>query len=102
MAASPTHVTLGAATVATVTLDDAYYNDVEVLNVDGAAAVYYTVDNGNPTVEGNGCNVLPAAIGGLTTPCREDGTVTVKLISAGTPKVSVRGIREGRPRRPTS
>lgn len=94
MTASPTHVTLVANTVSTITLDEEYFGSVEVLNVDGAAAVYFTVDAGDPTVEGNGCNVLPAAIGGLVISAASDKSVTVKLISAGTPKVSVRGVRE--------
>lgn len=90
MTASPAHVTLTANTVATVTLD-ANYSNVEVLNVDGAAPIYFTVDGTTPTVEGNGCNVLPAAISALTVWA---GTQvdTIKLISAGTPKVSIRGL----------
>jgi hypothetical protein len=90
MTASPAHVTLVANTVTTVTLDQ-NFSSVEVLNVDGAAAIYFTVDGTTPTVEGNGTNVLPAAIGGLTL-YAGNGTDTVKLISAGTPKASVRGI----------
>ena len=92
MAGSPQHATLTADTVETFTFDEDY-GSVEVLNVDGAAAVYFRTDGVDPTVEGDGCNVLPAAIGGLvvTTPFGEwDGTV--KAISSGTPKVSVRGI----------
>lgn len=93
MAVSPAHVTLVANTVATVTLDQNYFASVEVLNVDGAAAVYFTVDNGDPTVGGDGSNVLPAAIGGLVVNVDDNDTVVVKLISTGTPKMSVRGIR---------
>lgn len=93
MTASPAHVTLVANTVTTVTLDGGYYGQVEVLNVDGMAAIYFTVDGADPTIEGNGCNVLPAAIGGLTVRVADvDGSFVVKLISAGTPKVSVRGV----------
>lgn len=91
MTASPAHVTLVANTVSTVTLDG-NYNQVEVLNVDGAAAIYFTVDGADPTVEGNGCHVLPAAIGGLTADAPAYAPPVVKLISIGTPKVSVRGI----------
>jgi hypothetical protein len=90
MTASPAHGTLAADTVTTITFDEVY-NQVEVLNVDGAAAIYVTADNTTPTVEGNGCNVLPAAIGGLVIASPTTPT-TVKLISAGTPKVSVRGV----------
>jgi hypothetical protein len=93
MTASPTHVTLTANTVTTVTLDGDPYGAIEILNVDGSAAIYLTVNGSDPIVEGNGCNVLPAAIGGLTLnlgPGRS--TTTVKLISAGTPKVSIRNV----------
>lgn len=90
---NPQHVTLTASTVATVTFADDY-PEVEVVNVDGAAAVYFTVGaTGVPTVGGNGCNVLPAAIGYLSIPARSSGDTIVKLISSGTPKVSVRGVR---------
>lgn len=84
------HVTLTADTVATVTLDR-QYNAVEVVNVDGAAAVYFTVDGSAPAVEGAGTVVLPAAIGGVEVRPASDNPTVVKLISAGTPKVAVRG-----------
>jgi len=90
MTASPAHVTLTANTVATVTLDR-NYSSVEVLNVDGAAAIYFTVDGTTPVVEANGTHVLPAAIGGLTVTAGSD-VATIKLISTGTPKVSIRGV----------
>lgn len=85
------HYTLVAATVQTVsTLDDGY-NAVEVTNVDGASAVYFTTDGTTPTVAGDDCQVLPAAISSLSVVERSAGAApTVKLISAGTPKVSVR------------
>ena len=90
--ASPHHLTLVAATVATVEFTQ-NFGRIEVLNRDGAAEVYFTVDGSTPTVGGDNCQVLPAAIGYLTV---DDGTrgvpSVVKLISAGTPKVSVRGL----------
>jgi hypothetical protein len=91
MTASPTHVTLTANTVTTVTLD-ADFSTVEVLNVDGSASVYFTIDGAAPTIEGNGCHVLPAAIGSLAVRSDGSGPTVVGLISAGTPKVSVRGV----------
>lgn len=88
------HVTLVASTVTTVTLD-ADYQFVEVINVTGTAAVYFLINPGatNPTVEGAGTEVLPAAIGGqeLRADAADPGTTVVKLISSGTPKVAVRG-----------
>ncbi len=104
MAAGPLHATLVAGVVTSLTLDlpDPRQDNlsftpvparVEVLNVDGAAAVYFTITGVDPTVAGNTCHVLPAAIGSVelsdTTP---GATTVVKLISAGTPKVSVRGL----------
>lgn len=91
--ANPQHVTLTADTVATVTLDRGA-GLVEVLNVDGAAAVYFTLDRSTPTVGGNGCHVLPAAIGSVEVSAAVAGNsiAVVKLISSGTPAVSVRTI----------
>ncbi len=92
MAVSPAHATLVADTVTTITFD-ANFGRVEVLNVDGAAAVYFRVDGTAPTVAGAGSHVLPAAIGSLEIADQTSGQNTVvKLISAGTPKVSVRGL----------
>jgi hypothetical protein len=69
---------------------------VEVLNRDGTAEIYFTVDGTEPTVGGTGCEVLPAAMGSIVVaapnaPGAGGGTV-VKCISTGTPKVSVKGL----------
>lgn len=93
--ANPQHFTLVAATVKTFTLDSDFY-EVEVTNVDGAAAAYFTVNGATPAVATDGSLVLPAAIGHVTVRPRTAGATVVKMISAGTPKVSVRGI----PRQP--
>lgn len=90
--ANPQHLTLAAATPATATLD-ADYNEVEVVNVDGAAAVYFTTDGSTPVVAGNGSHVVPAAVGGfVTVRPRTTGATVVKLISSAIVKVSVRGV----------
>lgn len=82
-------VTLTANTVATVTLDD-NYNIVEVINLTGAAEVWFTVDGSTPTVGGRATQCLPAAVGGFEWDL--PGSVrTVKLISTGTPRIYVRG-----------
>lgn len=81
-------VTLTAATVDTVTFDDDV-DTVEVLSHDGAAAVYFTVDGSTPTVAGKGCWMLPAAASSATVDVGTAGDTVVKLISAGTPKVSI-------------
>jgi hypothetical protein len=92
MGARIQHVTLTADDVKEVSLNKNYQR-VEVLNVDGAAAVYFTVDGSDPTVEGDDCHCIPAAIGALDAPSvRQDNPTVVKLISTGTPKVSVRGL----------
>ncbi len=64
---------------------------VEITNVDGSDRVYFTTDGEDPTVAGQNCHVLPAAIGSAEVDDETPGTnVTVKMISAGTPLVSVR------------
>ncbi|WP_405673256.1 hypothetical protein [Streptomyces sp. NBC_01530] len=87
------HATLAAATVDTITFD-ADYTTVEIVNRDGAAEIYATVDTGiTPTVGGAGCDVLPAAIGSLTVDASGYGSpTTIKLISSGTPAYSVKGL----------
>lgn len=92
MGASPQHVTLVAGVVSTVTFD-ADFARIEVTNVDGAAAVYFRMDGVDPVAAAEGTYVLPAAIGRIEVPPGTAGVTVVKLISAGTPKVSVRGIR---------
>jgi hypothetical protein len=62
---------------------------LEILNMDGAAAVYFAVNRGAATVAGAHCRVLPAAVTSvLFEPSGSDPT-TVSLISSGTPTVSV-------------
>lgn len=87
------HQQLTAATVDTVTLN-ADYPQVEVVNRDGAAAIFFTIDGDAPTVEGDNTHVLPAAISGVTVPSNADtgDPTVVRLISSGTPKYSVRGV----------
>jgi hypothetical protein len=86
------HATLVAATMDTVTLDGDYKH-VEVVNRDGVNEIYFTIDGADPTVAGDNTHVLPAQIGRITVnAAAEPGTPTVvKLISAGTPKYTVRG-----------
>lgn len=92
MAASPQHATLVAGQVTTLTFDEDFRR-VEVLNVDGAAAVYFRVGAAvPPTVGGAGSDVLPAAIAAVEVDVHTSGNTVVKLISAGTPTVSVRGV----------
>ncbi len=83
------HVTLVADTVTPVQLH-INAGRIEVLNRTGTAEVYFTTDNSAPTVGGDNCHVLPAAISALEVPDEINGLAVVKLISSGTPDVSVR------------
>jgi hypothetical protein len=86
------HGTLVAATVTTVTLGTAKADSeqVEVLNRDGAAEIYFTVDGTTPTVAGDDTEMLPASIGSVRVIASTSGQAVVKLISSGTPKYTVR------------
>lgn len=86
--ADPQHVTLTANTVKIVTLA-VEADKVNVCNVDGSAEVYVTVDGTTPAVGGDGAWVLPAAIGDLELEVSGSGNTVVKLISSGTPRVSI-------------
>jgi hypothetical protein len=83
-------VTLEADTVATVTVGTYNASRCEVTNLDGAAEVWFTTDGSTPTVGGNDCIALPAVISSVEVAEETAGNVSVKLISAGTPKVQVR------------
>lgn len=83
-------VTLTAATVSTQTFTGFNASMAEVTSLDGAAEVYFTVDGSTPTVGGENCHVLPAAISSLEVKEEISGDAVVKLISSGTPKISVR------------
>lgn len=83
------HGTLTADTVATVELDDNDYSSVEILNVSGDSAIYIRIDGTAPTVAGDDCDVIPAVVGGIVLDAAD--SISVKLISAGTPQYSVKG-----------
>jgi hypothetical protein len=91
MANRITHVTLVANTVTTVTLAQEQ-EQIGIVNRSGSAEVYFTVDGTTPTVGGDDCWVMPAMIGMMTTGLVEGPPITViKMISSGTPTVSVVG-----------
>lgn len=81
-------ITLAAADITTVHFPDDV-DEIEVLSHDGNAPIYFTTDGTNPSVEGRGSRVLPAAISSAQVQPPTAGPTIVKLISAGTPKVSV-------------
>ncbi len=83
------HATLVANTVTNLTFSTNGAK-VEVLNVDGVAEVYFRTDATNPTVGGANCHLLPAAVNSYEVADESTGDTVVRLISAGTPRVSVR------------
>jgi hypothetical protein len=87
------HAQLVAATIDTVTLDSDYAR-VEVINRDGTAEIFFTVDGGDPTVLGDNTHVVPASISKTTVHAFKKATTVVRLISSGTPKYTVRGTTE--------
>jgi hypothetical protein len=91
VAGSPWHATLSAGVALPVVFEQDY-DRIEVVNVDGTAAVYFRVGQTNPGVAAEGSHVLPAAIGSVELDVTTSGPTEVRLISSGTPKVSVRGV----------
>ncbi len=83
------HATLVANTVTQLTFTTNGAR-VEVLNVDGTAEVYFRTDGTNPTVGGTNCHLLPATVNSCEAADESTGDTVVRLISAGTPRVSVR------------
>lgn len=84
--------TLVAATVDTVTFTDDV-DEIDIINLDGVAAIYYTVDGSTPTVEGANTRVLPSGtLSADRVSARGFSAPVVKLISAGIPKYSVEGV----------
>jgi len=85
--------TLTPSTVTTVTLNgDA--RSVEVMNLDGAAAIWFTVDGADPTVNGADEYALPAAISSRPVKSPASGTTVIKLISSGSPRYFVLSLDE--------
>lgn len=63
---------------------------VEVVKEDEGAAIYFTVDGGDPTVKGQACYQMPAGVMSVRVVLSKTNPATaVKLISSGTPKYSV-------------
>lgn len=103
--------TLTANTVETVTLSGHSLSfsfeevlGIEVMNRTGDEEIWFTIgpDPDDPTIEGEGCLCVPAAICSYVASVRwsaiRDGQgeiatgIVVKMVSAGTPKYSVTGV----------
>lgn len=83
------HATLVADTVTTKTFTSGLPT-VEVYNIEADAdLVYFTVDGVAPTVGGTNCYVVGPASALEVDEESGGSTITVKLISSGTPTVSV-------------
>ncbi|MDQ1736542.1 MAG: hypothetical protein QOH56_2793 [Pseudonocardiales bacterium] len=81
-----THRTLGAAVVDVVTISPHQYSNVEVLNRDAAAYLFFRTDGTAPTVAGDDCYVVgPGAALRVPHPNGQP----VKLISASAIAYSV-------------
>lgn len=80
--------TLVAATVTTIS-PSKRLTEVVLHNRDGASDIFYTTTGVAPTVEGDDCGWLPAAICSVRIKLTQSGDTTIKLISAGTPKYGV-------------
>lgn len=78
---------LSTSTVETVTFTD-NVSAVQIIS-DGTAAVYYTTDGSTPTVGGANCYLIPAAVCVEERAMPQQGTDAIKLISSGTPTLSV-------------
>jgi hypothetical protein len=83
------HVTLVAATPQTVAIDSGYYRQIEVLNRSTTVEVFARQDGVNPAVDGEDSVCIPA--NSYVVLDHDGGAAEIRLISSGTPKVSVWG-----------
>lgn len=88
----PTTVTLTAATVATVIVNGSY-NSLDVINHTAGTVVWARGDGANPAIAADeSWPVFPVPAGDTDVPTTTDAggvTTTIKLISAGTPTVTI-------------
>jgi hypothetical protein len=82
------HVTLVAATPQTVALDNMYYSEIEVVNR-GVDDAFARQDGVNPAVDGEDSILIPAR--SYVVLKHGGGAAEIRLISAGTPKLTVWG-----------
>lgn len=65
---------------------------IEVINVDGAGQVNFTYDGTDPEIDGNGTEVLPAAICAVPVTAATASLLTIKFKSASAVKVGVKEV----------
>lgn len=93
LAESPQTVTLSGGVLRTLIMDRDYQH-IEITNVTGSAAVWVRLGGKTPAAAANGSIAIPAVAGWtIALPDVWSGNTVVKLISAGTPQISVRGVR---------
>lgn len=83
------HGVLTGGVVTTVSFD-ADYRNIQVLNRTGTAEIFVTVDGENPTTDGDDVDIVPSAIAVLDLTSRSGVDTTVKLLSAGAQKYTVK------------
>ncbi len=83
-------IVLVANQISTVTFAD-NIESVDIIS-DGTAAVFYTIDGSDPTIAGQHCYPIPAGVLSVDNRHTLNSSSTqdrVKLISAGTPTVTI-------------
>lgn len=91
MSLSPQHAALSANVITTLTFDQDF-SEVEVAIIANPSIVWFRADGQDPVAMTAGTQVLPAALAFSTVRPNTVGNTVVKLLSTGTPTVSVRGI----------
>ena len=73
--------TTTANVVDTVTFN-ARVSVVEIISMDGADEIYFTLDGTDPTVGGDNTYVMPAALGSARVPVPGSGNTVFKMVTA--------------------
>ena len=88
---SPMHGVTTANVVSTVALG-VDVGAVEILKRDTAGELFISVDGSDPTVGGNGFEILPEGVSSISLPSLTRGDTIVKLISSSAVRFSVKGL----------
>lgn len=90
MAQRAQHLTTVANTVATVVLASDYQT-IDVVNISAGAAIYVRTDGVDPTIKGDECDVVVAALGAFITVEAPGQTTEIRVITAAGTDVAVVG-----------